>query len=79
VARVIQYKIDQADAKVSAMEKKVVPVARAAEKSYRAANNGRYAPKPEDLLPYFATPQAGADWVEFIEATKAAAAARSAK
>ncbi len=78
-ARVLQNKIDQADAKVSAMEKKVVPVARAAEKSYRAANNGRYAPKPEDLLPYFATPQAGADWVEFIEATKAAAAARAAK
>ncbi len=78
-AKVLQYRIDQADAKVSTMEKKVVPLARQAEKAYRAANGGRYAPNPDDLLPHFSTPQAGADWVEFIEATKAAAAARTAK
>lgn len=78
-AKVLQSHIDQADANVSALEKKIVPVAMKAERAYRAANGGRYAPNPEDLLPYFATPQAGADWVEFIEATKASAAARAAK
>jgi hypothetical protein len=77
-AKVLQYKIDQADAKVSTMEKKIVPVARQAEAAYRAVHK-RYPANPEELLPYFATPQAGADWVEFIEATKAAVAARTAK
>lgn len=78
-AKGLQYRIDQADAKVTALEKKIVPHAMRAENAYRAVNGGRYAPNPEDLLPYFSTVQAGADWVEFIEATKAAAAAREAK
>jgi RNA polymerase sigma factor (sigma-70 family) len=77
-AKVLQYKIDQADAKVSTLEKKIVPVARQAEAAYRAVHK-RYPANPEELLPYFATPQAGADWVEFIEANKAAVAARTAK
>ncbi len=78
-AKVLQWKIDQADAKVSALEKKIVPFARRAEDAYRAANGRRYPSGPEDLIPYFATPQHGADWVEFLEAVQASNAARAAK
>jgi RNA polymerase sigma factor (sigma-70 family) len=78
-AKVLQWKIDQADAKITALEKKIVPIARQAEEAYRAANGRRYPLQPDDLIPYFATPQQGADWVEFLEAVKAAAAAHAAK
>jgi hypothetical protein len=40
--------------------------------AYRAANNGNNPPNSEALIPYFATPQEGADFVEFLEAQKAA-------
>ena len=43
-----------------------------AVEAYRAANNGNQPPSPEALIPYFATPQEGADFVEFLEAQKAA-------
>ena len=40
--------------------------------AYRAAHQGQEPPNPKALIPYFATPQDGADWVEFLEAHKAA-------
>lgn len=48
----------------------------AAVEAYKAANNGQRPPDSEAgaraLIPYFATPQAGADFVEYIEAAKQA-------
>jgi RNA polymerase sigma factor (sigma-70 family) len=48
--------------------------------AYRAANQGRNPPpqNPQALLPYFATSQDGADFVEFMEAQQAAARAMKA-
>lgn len=40
--------------------------------AYRAAHNGKNPPNDEALIPYFATPKDGADFVEFMEAKKAA-------
>jgi hypothetical protein len=40
--------------------------------AYRAANNGNTPPTPEAAVAYFATPQEGADFVEWIELKKAA-------
>lgn len=40
--------------------------------AYRAANNGNNPPNEQALLSYFATPQEGADFVEYLEAQKAA-------
>lgn len=39
--------------------------------AYAAANNGKSPPNVTAALPYFATPQEGADFVEFSEAAKA--------
>ena len=40
--------------------------------AYHSANNGSNPPNEEAILPYFATPQEGADYIEFMEARKAA-------
>jgi hypothetical protein len=40
--------------------------------AYRAANNGGNPPSEQALLPYFATPQEGAAFVEYLDARKAA-------
>jgi hypothetical protein len=39
-----------------------------AVEAYRAANNGNNPPNEAAVLPYFATPQEGADYAEFMEA-----------
>lgn len=52
-------------------ETRVLTVAlamKAATDSYRAAHNGQEPPNLQALIPYFATPQEGADYVEFLEA-----------
>jgi RNA polymerase sigma factor (sigma-70 family) len=48
--------------------------AKRALSAYRAANDGKSPPPtaPEALIPYFSTPEEGADYVEFIDAVKAA-------
>jgi hypothetical protein len=48
--------------------------------AYRVANQGKNPPlqNPQALLPYFATSQDGADFVEFMEAQQAAAQAMKA-
>lgn len=51
---------------------KVQPSAMKALVAYRTAHNGANPPNEEAVLPYFATPQEGADYVEFMEARKAA-------
>jgi hypothetical protein len=50
----------------------VGPAANRAIEACRAANNGNLPQREQALLPYFATPQEGADFVEFLEAQKAA-------
>jgi len=40
--------------------------------AYRAAHNGGTPPNEQAILAYFATPQEGADYAEFLEARKAA-------
>ena len=52
--------------------KQIKPAAAAADAAYRAANNGAAPLNPEALIPYFATPQQGADFVEYREAQKIA-------
>jgi RNA polymerase sigma factor (sigma-70 family) len=44
-----------------------VPAMKAVE-AYRAAHNGANPPNEAAVLPYFATPQEGADYAEFMEA-----------
>ncbi len=39
--------------------------------AYRTAHNGSGPPNEEAILPFFSTPQEGADYVEFMEAKKA--------
>lgn len=51
---------------------KLSPSARKALEAYRAANNGKGPANIEAIIPYFATSQEGADFVELIEAQKAA-------
>lgn len=51
---------------------KVQPALMKAVENYRAAHNGANPPNEEALLAHFATPQEGADYVEFMEARKAA-------
>jgi RNA polymerase sigma factor (sigma-70 family) len=56
-------------------EKRVLSLAsaaKAATEAYHAAHHGQEPPNPEALIPYFATPQEGADWVELIDAPKGA-------
>ena len=49
-------------------QKKIEPAVQLAMKAYRTANNGGAPKNFEALTPYFATPQEGADFVEFLEA-----------
>ena len=44
--------------------------AKTATDAYRAAHNGQEPPNTQALIPYFATPQDGADYVEFLETLK---------
>ncbi len=53
------------------MERKLRPAVTKAFEAYRAAHPGKDAIAPEGVLPYFATPQEGADFVELLEAGKA--------
>jgi hypothetical protein len=41
-----------------------------AVEAYRSAHNGANPPNEEAFMPYFATPQEGADYSEFMEARK---------
>ena len=45
---------------------------KAAKDAYHAAHSGQEPPNLEALIPYFATPQEGADYVELLEAWKEA-------
>ncbi|HUR56892.1 MAG TPA: hypothetical protein VM029_04225 [Opitutaceae bacterium] len=51
---------------------RVQPAINQALASYRAAHNGKEPPNEQALIPHFATPKDGADFVEYLEARKAA-------
>jgi len=67
---------DMSPAQLHAQEiaQKLAPAVRKALDAYRAANNGNSPTKDNAiaLVPYFETPQEGADWTEYVEAVKAA-------
>jgi RNA polymerase sigma factor (sigma-70 family) len=52
---------------------KVTSAMKAAMDAYHAAHSGQEPPNLQALIPYFATPQEGADYVEYLEAQKEAA------
>ena len=58
--------------RVQELGRKVQPSAMKAIEAYRAAHDGNHPPSEEAVLPYFATPEQGADYVEFMEVRKAA-------
>jgi RNA polymerase sigma factor (sigma-70 family) len=61
---------------IAEMQQRLSTAVPAALEAYKAANNGKGPPENEAgaraLIPYFTTPQAGADFVEYIEAMKQA-------
>jgi RNA polymerase sigma factor (sigma-70 family) len=57
---------------VDELRQKIAPAGAKAMEAYRAANGGNSPSSVEALLPYFTTPQEGADFLEFVEAQKAA-------
>lgn len=58
--------------RVQELGKKMQAPAMKALEAYRTAHHGNNPPNEEAVLPFFATPQEGADYVEFMEARKAA-------
>ena len=63
---------DPALQRLKEMSQRLQPAIKHAITAYRAANNNQPA-SPDALIPYFATPQEGADFVELLEAQKAIA------
>jgi len=61
------------EVRLSELSKQLSPAIKQAVEAYGAANNGAKPNTPEALIPFFATPQDGADFVEFVEAQKAVA------
>lgn len=63
-----------AEARVEELFRRLEPAGLKAIEAYRAAHSGDHPPDSnmEALIPYFGTPQEGADFVEFLEARKAA-------
>ncbi|HVU23373.1 MAG TPA: sigma-70 family RNA polymerase sigma factor [Opitutus sp.] len=57
-------------ARAQELAKKVAPTVVKAVAAYRKANDGADPPNDQALLPFFATPQEGADYVDYLEATK---------
>jgi hypothetical protein len=59
-------------ARVYELAASVQPSINQALAAYRAANNGKGPPNEQALVPFFPTPREGADFVEYVEAKKAA-------
>jgi len=53
------------------LQQRIEPVVNKAVAAYMAANSGKPPPNERSLLPYFASPQDGADFLEFVDAQKA--------
>jgi hypothetical protein len=72
-ATTTQPEVPPAVLRVQELGKKIQPAVMKALEAYRAANHGDNPPNEQAVMPFFATPQEGADFVEFLEAQKAAA------
>jgi hypothetical protein len=59
-------------ARLGELGKRMQPVVNKAVSAYRAAHGGASPPNEQALLPFFATPQEAADFVELQQARKAA-------
>jgi hypothetical protein len=68
----IPPEVQRAREVVRDLEKRVEPTVANAVAAYRAAHAGQKPPNEKALLPYFATPQEAADYVELQAARKAA-------
>ena len=58
--------------RIKELGRKLQTAGRAATDAYLAAHSGTPPASPDALIPYFANPQDGADFVEFLEAMKQA-------
>lgn len=54
------------------MSQRLEPSINKAIEAYRSANAGKNPPSEKALLPYFPTPEEGADFVELVDARKKA-------
>ncbi|MEO7797463.1 MAG: sigma-70 family RNA polymerase sigma factor [Opitutaceae bacterium] len=54
------------------LARQMEPATKKAADAYRAANRGAEPLNPQDLLPYFTTPQERADYTDYLEAVKVA-------
>lgn len=57
-------------ARAEELRKKVQAPAQAAREAYRLSNQGKDPKHEQALIPFFATPQEGADFVEYLDAKK---------
>lgn len=57
-------------ARAEELRKKIQAPAQAAREAYRLSNQGKDPKNEQALIPFFATPQEGADFVEYLEAKK---------
>jgi hypothetical protein len=58
--------------RAAVLGRRVEPLVQKAVENFRAAHGGKSPANPQELLPYFATPQDGADFVEYLEAEQGA-------
>ena len=65
-----QINLPPAAARAEELRKKVQDPAQAAREAYRLSNQGKDPKNEQALIPFFATPQEGADFVEYLEAKK---------
>lgn len=67
-----EFRIDYPPAVTRAreLEKKLADAKQTATEAYRLANRGRNPPNDDALIAFFATPEEGADFVEYLEAKK---------
>jgi hypothetical protein len=71
-ANTTQPNLSHAEQHADELGRKLEASAAKALEAFRAANGGNNPPNPDALIPYFATPQEGADAVEYLEALKSA-------
>lgn len=67
-----KIEVPAAVARANELRAKIEAPMKAATEAYRLANQGKDPKNEQAVLPYFATPQEGADFVEYIEARKEA-------
>jgi hypothetical protein len=64
--------VPPAEARAEKLEQKIADARQTAIEAYRLANEGRDPGREDMLVPFFTTPQDGADFVEYLEAKEMA-------